>query len=241
MRSLRVAALAILPLAYSSVGCEGADAPSAPPPSSTETVQADLSFSLPSLTQITCTAAKLNPYYWDAYAGVAAAKASGLLRSLQDCLNGGDLLGDLSIPTGVAKNCLCNEFSWPPPGMPTCPEAHSVCSTGAALTATMPTSGCVNNPDSTIAVAVCEADSFCCNNSWDSTCVSEVANVFWQNPTTAEAQIIQTPGITCDAANAREAQMESDAKTVASALSCIGTRTGTYSPTCETRRGRGAF
>ncbi|KAJ3012237.1 UNVERIFIED_CONTAM: hypothetical protein HDU68_001308 [Siphonaria sp. JEL0065] len=42
--------------------------------------------------------------------------------------------------------------------------AHSVCTAGALLK-----SGC-----STCVTAVCKADSYCCSNSWDSQCVSEV-------------------------------------------------------------------
>jgi hypothetical protein len=42
--------------------------------------------------------------------------------------------------------------------------SHAVCTTGTKLTSTC----------SSCASAVCAADSYCCNTSWDSTCVSEV-------------------------------------------------------------------
>lgn len=48
---------------------------------------------------------------------------------------------------------------------------HSICSTGDAL------DGCSD----TCAVKVCAKDSYCCNNSWDSVCVGEVASVCGQS------------------------------------------------------------
>ncbi|KAJ3230008.1 Fungalysin/Thermolysin Extracellular metalloproteinase 5 [Chytriomyces hyalinus] len=45
--------------------------------------------------------------------------------------------------------------------------AHSICSTGIKLTSTC----------SSCAAKICAADSYCCNNSWDSTCVGEVASI----------------------------------------------------------------
>ncbi len=45
--------------------------------------------------------------------------------------------------------------------------AHPICSTGAKLTGTC----------DTCAAKICNADSYCCNNSWDSVCVGEVASV----------------------------------------------------------------
>ncbi|KAJ3221962.1 Fungalysin/Thermolysin Extracellular metalloproteinase 5 [Chytriomyces hyalinus] len=45
--------------------------------------------------------------------------------------------------------------------------AHSICSTGIKLTSTC----------NSCAAQICAADSYCCNNSWDSTCVSEVASI----------------------------------------------------------------
>jgi subtilisin-like proprotein convertase family protein len=52
-----------------------------------------------------------------------------------------------------------------PPPPPTC--AHGICATGVKLT-----SGC--DPCVT---QICAADSFCCNNSWDSICVGEVTSI----------------------------------------------------------------
>jgi len=49
----------------------------------------------------------------------------------------------------------------PPPSSGNC--AHSVCTAGTALTKSC----------STCATGVCNADSYCCNNKWDSICVSE--------------------------------------------------------------------
>ena len=45
--------------------------------------------------------------------------------------------------------------------------AHSICSTGTKLAASC----------DTCATAICAQDSFCCNNRWDSQCVSEVASI----------------------------------------------------------------
>jgi hypothetical protein len=45
--------------------------------------------------------------------------------------------------------------------------AHTICSTGSKLTASC----------DTCAAEICAADSFCCNNKWDSQCVSEVSSV----------------------------------------------------------------
>ena len=48
--------------------------------------------------------------------------------------------------------------------------AHPICSAGGKLDATC----------DTCAGEVCAADSFCCNNAWDATCVGEVASVCHQ-------------------------------------------------------------
>jgi hypothetical protein len=48
---------------------------------------------------------------------------------------------------------------------------HPICSTGTKLTASC----------DTCAAEICAADSFCCNNSWDATCVGEVASVCHQS------------------------------------------------------------
>ena len=44
---------------------------------------------------------------------------------------------------------------------------HPICSTGAELTPSC----------DTCAAQICAADSFCCNDSWDATCVGEVASI----------------------------------------------------------------
>lgn len=49
--------------------------------------------------------------------------------------------------------------------------AHPICSTGGKLTASC----------DTCAAQICAADSFCCNNTWDSICVGEVASVCGQS------------------------------------------------------------
>jgi hypothetical protein len=48
--------------------------------------------------------------------------------------------------------------------------AHPICSTGGKLTASC----------DSCAAQICAADSFCCNNTWDSVCVGEVASVCHQ-------------------------------------------------------------
>jgi Notch-like protein len=45
--------------------------------------------------------------------------------------------------------------------------SHSICATGAALV-----SGCVS-----CVTSICAVDAFCCSNSWDSLCVSQVSSV----------------------------------------------------------------
>jgi hypothetical protein len=49
----------------------------------------------------------------------------------------------------------------------TCMCAHSYCVTGVALAPTC--DPCVKK--------ICEVDSFCCTNSWDSICVAEVTSI----------------------------------------------------------------
>jgi Subtilase family len=49
--------------------------------------------------------------------------------------------------------------------------AHPICSTGTKLTASC----------DACATKICNADSFCCNNTWDSQCVSEVSSVCHQS------------------------------------------------------------
>jgi hypothetical protein len=78
--------------------------------------------------------------------------------------------------------------------------AHPICSTGGKLT-----SSC-----DACAAQICAADSFCCNNSWDSICVGEVQSVCGQSCTggggggggTTCAHSICTSGVkltgTCD-------------------------------------------
>jgi hypothetical protein len=68
----------------------------------------------------------------------------------------------LGTPNGATfgKSTTCGT---PPP--PTC--SHLLCNTGVALT-----SGC-----NSCATSICAADSFCCNNTWDSICVGEVSSV----------------------------------------------------------------
>jgi hypothetical protein len=51
--------------------------------------------------------------------------------------------------------------------------AHSLCTTGVKLTA-----GCDPNG---VVTTICNADSFCCNSSWDSYCVNEVASIAGKN------------------------------------------------------------
>lgn len=59
----------------------------------------------------------------------------------------------------------------PEPEPATC--AHDVCVEGEALT----TSTC---PEDTCVAQICEADAFCCNNTWDNLCVEQVQSVCMQ-------------------------------------------------------------
>jgi hypothetical protein len=52
-----------------------------------------------------------------------------------------------------------------------CPCAHNICVIGAALFSQC--SACVTT--------ICNADPFCCNNSWDGQCVGEVSTLCGQN------------------------------------------------------------
>jgi hypothetical protein len=63
-----------------------------------------------------------------------------------------------------------------------CPEAqgscsHSLCTAGGVLV-----SGCDASQANCVS-AVCAVDPWCCNNSWDSICVGEVATVCGKNCT----------------------------------------------------------
>lgn len=229
----------LLSIVTISAGCSAADGTADSKGDNGQNVSSALS--LPSLTDIVCTTAKLNPGYWAAVAAVVGARDSGLLKSKDDCLNAGDFLGDVGIPTGVAKNCVCDEVSWPvaPPPKPTCPEPHSVCTQGSPLYADMPMGSCVNSADSNVAVAVCNNDSYCCNYLWDDACVAEVRNVFWTSVDQARSQL--NPTLTCDVLNSRAAEIESQAGMIGAAVSCVGPRGFSTGPICEARSGRGHF
>jgi hypothetical protein len=56
-------------------------------------------------------------------------------------------------------------------GTGTC--AHALCSSGTALT-----SGCDANG---VVATICGVDPYCCNNSWDNYCVSEISSVAGKN------------------------------------------------------------
>jgi hypothetical protein len=95
-------------------------------------------------------------------------------------LNGG---GGVCVPNCTGKTCgddgcggscgSCGAGQTCSPGG-TCTGGgscgHPICSTGAKLTASC-------DP---CATQICAADSFCCNSSWDSVCVGEVASVCHQ-------------------------------------------------------------
>jgi hypothetical protein len=69
--------------------------------------------SLPSLTSLVCGALKLNPLYWQGKLALEELRDHGVIRSKDECMAIGDVIGDFQIPTGTAKNCLCNDVSWP--------------------------------------------------------------------------------------------------------------------------------
>jgi len=100
------------------------------------------------------------------------------------CATGGKLTA--SCDTCAAQICAADSFccssSWDATcvnevasvchqscGGGTC--AHPICATGGKLTASC----------DTCAAQVCAADSFCCSNSWDTRCVSEVSSVCHQS------------------------------------------------------------
>jgi len=51
--------------------------------------------------------------------------------------------------------------------------AHSLCTAGSKLV-----KGCDPNG---VTTTICNADSYCCNTGWDSTCVGEVASIAGKN------------------------------------------------------------
>jgi hypothetical protein len=179
------------------------------------------------IPDIVCFLAKANPIFWETVAVVVAARDAGLLNTKEDCLTTGDFIGDFDIPTGIAKTCVCDQVSWPstPPPKPICPVAHTVCAVGSPLLADMPMGSCENGPDSTVGVAVCAADSFCCTNFWDETCVQESRLVFWSAVDQSELPVI------CQDDNA---PLEIAAEAVGNALLCIGPRGSLRTrPICE--------
>jgi hypothetical protein len=62
---------------------------------------------------LVCGAAKATPTYWLLKAAVEGLKNEHVINSKDECLNIGDYIGDLQIPTGVAKDCVCNDIAWP--------------------------------------------------------------------------------------------------------------------------------
>ncbi len=96
------------------------------------------------------------------------------------CLTGGTLVAscDPCATKVCAADSFCCSSSWDSQCIgevdSICHEscsritcAHSACTTGGVLSSTCDT--CVN--------AICTKDSFCCNSSWDSACVSEVSSI----------------------------------------------------------------
>jgi hypothetical protein len=114
-------------------------------------------------------------------AAVGIATVFGPPLAWYDQTNGeiGDICnaqqGTISTPTGTftVQKEFSNKFNscivTPPSGGGTA-CAHSICTTGAALSSTC----------DACATKVCAADSFCCSSSWDSVCVGEVGSVCGQ-------------------------------------------------------------
>jgi hypothetical protein len=78
---------------------------------------------------------------------------------------GDDGCGGTCGTCGTGQTCTPGGTCMTGGGGSTC--THPICSTGAKLTASC----------DSCAAEICAADSFCCNNSWDATCVREVASV----------------------------------------------------------------
>jgi hypothetical protein len=187
------------------------------------TTQAASAFSLDDLV---CAGVKLSPGYWGAVAAIESAKLSGILKSQKDCEDAGDILGDFGIPTGTAKICVCKQVSWPSPSpvKPTCLEAHSVCAEGSPLMSDMQMS-CTNNIDENVAIEVCAVDSFCCTQSWDQMCVSEVQSVFWSNVDAAESPPQPDAfGVFAPFVAAQKVVIEAFARVASTQVLCIGPR-----------------
>jgi V8-like Glu-specific endopeptidase len=65
--------------------------------------------------------------------------------------------------------------------------SHAICSTGAKLVASC----------DTCAAKICAQDSYCCNNSWDATCVKEVASICSQSCSGGTTPTPPPPAGTC--------------------------------------------
>jgi len=101
-------------------------------------------------------------------------------RGVTSGCGGGNYCPANAVTRGQMAVFLSATFGLPVPVAPAnsaCPApmpgvcAHSKCVTGVALN--------VNDCDSCVG-QICAADSFCCNNSWDSACVGEVASICHQ-------------------------------------------------------------
>ena len=81
--------------------------------------------------------------------------------------------------TNVCTTDSCNTASgcvFAPVVSPPLNQAHDKCVTGTALTG-----GNCNGANNQCVANICAVDPFCCNNSWDAACVSQVTSVCMRN------------------------------------------------------------
>src|SRR5579859_152705 len=107
---------------------------------------------------LVCDALKATPLYWDLSAAITGLKNANALSSEADCLELGDFVGDLSIPTGAYKDCICPEIQWPvaPPPLPQCSDPHNVCTQGSALGGSTLMMGCTETYSDLLAGLICD-------------------------------------------------------------------------------------
>jgi hypothetical protein len=195
--------------------------------------------SFPSFHDAVCTTLKASPYYWQVYAAAVALKDAGELNSQMDCLDVGDFLGDLGIPSGTFKDCVCEAIGWPPAQPPVCSDAHDACTAGGPLAASSAMMSCQASPSQDVAGKVCASDPFCCTSAWDSTCVAEAATEFWKAMEAEGSAIVSRGDLTCDQINQMGQQLQQEANADSAALPCLGYKS--IAPACVARSGRNHF
>jgi hypothetical protein len=172
--------------------------------------------------------------YWAVYGAIEGLKASGGLTSEMECLDLGDTVGDVGIPTGTYKDCACEAVGWPAANPPVCSDPHNACTTGVNLAVSSAMMGCATTPTEDVAGKVCASDSYCCTTQWDSVCVSEASGAFWSALDAQVETIVDRMDLTCDQKDQRVASLQVEANTDYAQMPCLGTKT--YPSSCGDRQ-----